>query len=162
MPHDEQWQHNLAITLGFADWSALLTTLNAHRETVNLPFERMVTERQMPTQDDSLPPPTDLDEQLTQLDTILSEENRAQLQAFWDSKMIANLSDEARERLDDAYPVIIHALLAHHEQQQLANSALPRLITLLEAICRRSIYLVMIAENPNATVELIPMLSASP
>ena len=162
LPHDEQWQHNLAITLGFTDWSALLTTLNAHRETVNLPFERMVTERQMPTQDDSLPPPTDLDEQLTQLDTILSEENRAQLQAFWDSKMIANLSDEARERLDDAYPVIIHALLAHHEQQQLANSALPRLITLLEAICRRSIYLVMIAENPNATVELIPMLSASP
>lgn len=162
LPHDEQWQHNLAITLGFADWSALLTTLNAHRETVNLPFERMVTERQMPTQDDSLPPPTDLDEQLTQLDTILSQENRAQLQAFWDSKMIANLSDEARERLDDAYPVIIHALLAHHEQQQLANSALPRLITLLEAICRRSIYLVMIAENPNATVELIPMLSASP
>ena len=162
LPHDEQWQHNLAITLRFADWSALLTTLNAHRETVNLPFERMVTERQMPTQDDSLPPPTDLDEQLTQLDTILSEENRAQLQAFWDSKMIANLSDEARERLDDAYPVIIHALLAHHEQQQLANSALPRLITLLEAICRRSIYLVMIAENPNATVELIPMLSASP
>lgn len=162
LPHDEHWQHNLAITLGFADWSALLTTLNAHRETVNAPFERMVTERQMPTQDDSLPQPTNLDDQLSQLDTILSEENRKQLQAFWDSKMIANLSDEARERLDDAYPVIIHALLSHQEQQQLANSALPRLITLLEAISRRSIYLVMIAENPNATVELIPMLSASP
>ncbi|MGP4788447.1 bifunctional [glutamate--ammonia ligase]-adenylyl-L-tyrosine phosphorylase/[glutamate--ammonia-ligase] adenylyltransferase [Psychrobacter sp. 1Y11] len=162
LPHDEHWQHNLAITLGFADWSALLTTLNAHRETVNAPFERMVTERQMPTQDDSLPQPTNLDEQLTQLDTILSEENRVRLQAFWDSKMIANLSEEARERLDDAYPVVIHALLSHQEQQQLANSALPRLITLLEAISRRSIYLVMIAENPNATVELIPMLSASP
>ena len=51
-------------------------------------------------------------------------------------KMVANLSDEARERLDDAYPVIVHALLAHQEQQQLANTALPRLISLLEAICR--------------------------
>lgn len=162
LPQDKQWQYNLAKTLGFEDWSALLITLNAHRENVNAPFERMVTERQMPTQDDALPEPANLDEQLAQLDTILTEPNRVQLQAFWDSKMVANLSDEAKVRLNDAYPVVVHALLAHQEHQQLANIALPRLITLLEAICRRSIYLVMIAENPNATVELIPMLSASP
>lgn len=43
-----------------------------------------------------------------------------------------------------------------------ADMAVPRLVSLLEAICRRSIYLVMIAENPNATIALIPMLSASP
>ena len=162
LPQDEHWRHNLAITLGFTEWSALLTTLNNHREKVNVPFERMVTERQMPNHNDTLPEPTNLDEQLAQLETVLSEDNRAQLQNFWHSKMVANLSDEARERLEGAYPVIVHALLAHQEQQQLANTALPRLITLLEAICRRSIYLVMIAENPNATVELIPMLSASP
>lgn len=162
LPHDEHWRHNLAVTLGFEDWSALLNTLNAHRHNVNTPFERMVTERQMPTQDDALPEPANLEEQIAQLDTVLTEESRAQLNAFWQSKVIANLSGEARERLDNAYPVIVHALLAHQEQQQLANTALPRLINLLEAICRRSIYLVMIAENPNATVELIPMLSASP
>lgn len=39
--------------------------------------------------------------------------------------------------------------------------AVSPLIALLESICRRSIYLVMIAENPNATIALIPMLSAS-
>ena len=162
LPHDAHWQHNLAITLGFDDWDALLATLNQHRDNVNVPFERMVTERQMPAQEDTTIEPANLDEQIVQLDTVLSAESRAQLQAFWQSKMVANLSDEARTRLDDAYPVIVHALLAHQEQQQLANTALPRLIALLEAICRRSIYLVMIAENPNATVELIPMLSASP
>ena len=162
LPQDEHWRHNLATTLGFEEWAGLLTVLNSHRENVNVPFERMVTERQMPTQDDTLPEPTNLDEQIAQLNTILSEDNRAQLHAFWASKMVANLSDEARERLDDAYPVVVHALLAHQEQLRLANTALPRLINLLEAICRRSIYLVMIAENPNATVELIPMLSASP
>lgn len=162
LPHDSHWQHNLAITLGFEDWSALLITLNQHRDNVNVPFERMVTERQVPAQDVTAPEPVQLEEQIAQLDTVLTEENRAQLQLFWQSKMVANLSDEARGRLDEAYPVIVHALLAHQEQQQLANTALPRLIALLEAICRRSIYLVMIAENPNATVELIPMLSASP
>jgi glutamate-ammonia-ligase adenylyltransferase len=162
LPHDPHWQHNLAITLGFEDWSALLATLNQHRHNVNVPFERMVTERQMPAQEDPTLELVNLDQQIAQLNTILTEDNRTQLQNFWQSKMIANLSNEARSRLDDAYPVIVHALLAHQQQQQLANSALPRLLNLLEAICRRSIYLVMIAENPNATVELIPMLSASP
>ena len=162
LPNDAHWQHNLAITLGFENWEALLTTLNHHRDNVNVPFERMVTERQVPAKEDTKLEPANLDEQIAKLDTVLTEQNRAQLETFWQSKMVANLSNEARTRLNNAYPVIVHALLAHQEQQQLANSALPRLIALLEAICRRSIYLVMIAENPNATVELIPMLSASP
>ncbi|PKH79271.1 bifunctional [glutamate--ammonia ligase]-adenylyl-L-tyrosine phosphorylase/[glutamate--ammonia-ligase] adenylyltransferase [Psychrobacter sp. 4Bb] len=162
LPHDEQWQHNLAVTLNFENWHALLDQLNRHRESVNVPFERMVTERQVPDNEDTDLEPEHLDEQIARLKEVLTEENREVLQNFWQSKMVANLSDEARERLDDAYPVIVHALLAHQEQQQLANTALPRLISLLEAICRRSIYLVMIAENPNATIELIPMLSASP
>ena len=162
LPHDRQWQHNLAITLGFANWEGLLSTLNHHRHNVNVPFERMVTERQIPDHEDTDLEPEHLDAQIARLNEVLTEDNRELLQGFWQSKMVANLSDEARERLDDAYPVIVHALLAHQEQQQLANTALPRLISLLEAICRRSIYLVMIAENPNATIELIPMLSASP
>jgi len=162
LPHDEQWQHNLAVTLNFENWNALLDQLNRHRESVNVPFERMVTERQVPDNEDTDLEPEHLDEQIARLNEVLTKENREVLQNFWQSKMVANLSDEARERLDDAYPVIVHALLAHQEQQQLANTALPRLISLLEAICRRSIYLVMIAENPNATIELIPMLSASP
>lgn len=162
LPHDRQWQHNLAITLGFANWEGLLSTLNHHRHNVNVPFERMVTERQIPDHEDTGLEPEQLDAQIARLNEVLTKDNRELLQGFWQSKMVANLSDEARERLDDAYPVIVHALLAHQEQQQLANTALPRLISLLEAICRRSIYLVMIAENPNATIELIPMLSASP
>ncbi|MGP9704092.1 bifunctional [glutamate--ammonia ligase]-adenylyl-L-tyrosine phosphorylase/[glutamate--ammonia-ligase] adenylyltransferase [Psychrobacter sp. AOP31-E1-50] len=162
LPHDPHWQHNLAITLGFEDWKALLHTLNQHRNNVNVPFEKMVIERQVPDQDDESLEPEDLDEQITRLNKVLTQTNRELLQSFWQSKLVGNLSDEARERLDDAYPVIVHALLAHQDQQQLANTALPRLISLLEAICRRSIYLVMIAENPNATTELIPMLSASP
>lgn len=162
LPHDPYWQHNLAITLGFDSWESLLSVLNQHRHNVNVPFERMVTERHVPDQEESDLEPERLDEQIARLYKILTEENSKLLQDFWQSKMVANLSEEARERLDDAYPVIVHALLAHQEQQQLANAALPRLIALIEAICRRSIYLVMIAENPNATIELIPMLSASP
>ena len=45
LPHDMQWQHNLAVTLNFENWRALLDELNCHRELVNVPFERMVTKR---------------------------------------------------------------------------------------------------------------------
>lgn len=163
LPSDDQWRHNLAITLGFDDWQGLIATLNAHRDNVSVPFERMVTDRQSPNasaEGETTDEP--FDQQLQRLNALLTEENLHKLQDFWSSKMVANLSKEARERLDKAYPVLVHALLAQEDHQQLANVALPRLLTLLEAICRRSIYLVMIAENPNATVSLIPMLSASP
>lgn len=160
LPQDAHWQNNLAKTLKFEDWKALLNTLNEHRSNVSVPFERMVTERQMPSKEDI--PEEDFDAQVSQLDAVLSDDNRAKLEQFWQSKMVSNLSEEARERLDSAYPVIVHALLTYQDKRPLINAAIPRLIALLEAICRRSIYLVMIDENPNATTQLIPMLAASP
>lgn len=157
LPSNSECQHNLAITLGFEDWNSFLQRLNEHRRNVHVPFDRMVTERQTPS--DSVVPAA---EEVQSLDEILNDENKAKLEQFWNSKMVINLSEEARSRLDDAYPVLVHALCAHEAKQGLANVAFPRLLDLLEAICRRSIYLVMLAENPDATVNLIPMLSASP
>ena len=157
LPNSVECQNNLAVTLGFEDWPEFLQCLDKHRQNVNVPFDRMVTERQTP-KDVTVTSETDMEN----LDSILNEENRAKLEQFWNSKMVANLSDEARGRLDEAYPVLVHALLEHEKTQGLANVAFPRLLDLVEAICRRSIYLVMLAENPNATVNLIPMLSASP
>ncbi|GAA0314045.1 bifunctional [glutamate--ammonia ligase]-adenylyl-L-tyrosine phosphorylase/[glutamate--ammonia-ligase] adenylyltransferase [Psychrobacter aestuarii] len=161
LPQDTHWQNNLAKTLSFSDWSALIKTLNQHRSNVSVPFERMVTERQVPTKEDNRAE-SDFDAQVSQLDAVLSDDSREKLNQFWQSKMVTNLSEEAKERLDAAYPVIVHALLTYEDKRPLINAALPRLIALLEAICRRSIYLVMIVENPNATTQLIPMLAASP
>lgn len=158
LPSDEQSRRNLATTLGFSDWQALIDTLNKHREDVSVPFDRMVTDRKTPSQ----PQQCSNESQTAQLNDILTEDNKERLQAFWHSKMVGNLSEEARERLDTVYPVMVQALLEHETKTQHANMALPRLLTLLEAICRRSIYLIMLAENPDATINLIPMLSASP
>lgn len=157
LPNSAEYQNNLAVTLGFEDWPSFLQRLDEHRQNVNVPFDRMVTERQIP-KDVTVTSDTEVES----LDSVLNEENKAKLEQFWNSKMVANLSEEARGRLDDAYPVLVHALLEHEKTQGLANVAFPRLLDLIEAICRRSIYLVMLAENPNATVNLIPMLSASP
>lgn len=164
LPTEEFWQNNLAKTLQFDDWQSLLAELNAHRHDVSIPFNRLVTER-----NSSRRQAHKIKINQQQLDEILSEENQQKLANFWQSKLVKNLTEESRNRLDLAFPVLMESLLIYEQNCQKnphygngANVVLPRLLNLLEAICRRSIYLVMLAENPDSTINLIPMLSASP
>lgn len=165
--HDEQTQRlpmgdelvAIAQVLGFDGVSEFLTVLDSHRQHVSTPFDRMVTDRQRPTQ--SL---GEMAQMACTLQQLLSADSLALLDEFWRSKLVGGLKPDAKARLDEAYPILIHALCHHAKSDgaERADDAVPRLITLLESICRRSIYLVMMAENPNATMGLIPMLSASP
>ncbi|WP_019520513.1 bifunctional [glutamate--ammonia ligase]-adenylyl-L-tyrosine phosphorylase/[glutamate--ammonia-ligase] adenylyltransferase [Faucicola boevrei] len=156
LPSDPVWQQNLANVLGFDDWMALLTCLNQHRLLVKVPFDNLVTERKHPVAVVEIKH----DQNLEQLSTRLTEENQQKLTNFWQSNLVKKLSDEAKNRLDTAYPLLVYALL--QVDKTVANVALPRLLNLLESVSRRSIYLVMLSENPHATAKLIPMLASSP
>ncbi len=158
LPRNLVDQANLASVLGFADWQALLDQLNAYRETVKIPFENLVSDRQQPS---DTPKINHLDN-VAALDHILTADNQQKLAQFWQSKLITSLSEEAKMRLNAAFPILIHGLLHSGLDAEAVNVALPRLLTLLEAVSRRSIYLVMFVENPNATAKLIPMLAVSP
>lgn len=159
LPSDENELLAVAQTLGFESIAAFRSVLDAHRQNVSRPFSRMVTDRQSPRQEN-----LDTDEVSAALQANLGDEAMAALDAFKNSRLVASLDEVSKERLNLAYPIILHALLTHAQQDGAASAivVLPRLIGLLEAICRRSIYLVMLTENPDATVRLIPMLSASP
>lgn len=159
LPSDPDELNALAKTLGFESIAAFRSVLEAHRQNVSRPFGRMITDRQSPDQEN-------LD--LTQIEESLQESLGDETMAIWtqftQSRLVTSLDDVAKDRLKNAYPIILHALSNHAKQNgvQAASEALPRLIELLEAICRRSIYLIMLTENPDATIRLIPMLSASP
>lgn len=164
--HDEQTQRlpmgeelsAVACVMGFDGVDSFKNQLNHHRQNVLIPFNRMVTDRQSPKQ-----PITSQSTLDGELQGLLDEAGLTALREFWQSKMVLSLESEAKSRLERAYPILLHALYHHAKNEGVsrANVAVPRLINLLEAICRRSIYLVMIAENPDATMKLIPMLSAS-
>lgn len=158
LPKNPKQQENLAKILGFPNWQMLLEKLNKHRQMVSKPFNHMVKERQQKSQKKYI----NHSENLFQLNQRLQPENQQKLLNFWQSNLINKLSDEAKNRLNNAYPVIINALLQPTMSNEQINLALPRLLNLLESICRRSIYLVMFAENPDAVIKLIPMLVASP
>lgn len=156
LPTDPFWQHNLAQVLGFDDWQALLNQLNSYRKMVKVPFDNLVADRQQSNEKIEV----NHDDNLQGLDKRLTEENRQKLQDFWQSNLVKKLGEEAKNRLETAYPLLVHALLQVDDDA--LNLALPRLLTLLEAVSRRSIYLVMFSENPQATAKLIPMLASSP
>lgn len=158
LPTDSATRERLARALNYPDWRAFMTELDAVRAQVKVPFERMVIDRSAIAK----MPQIHHAKNQTTLSTRLTSENIARLDAFWHSSQVAKLDDESRRRLNSAYPVLVHALLSPNLDDTALNLALPRLLDLLEAISRRSIYLIMLAENPNATGKLMPMLAASP
>ena len=158
LPQDPTHQQNLAKVLGFTDWDALMHQLNKYRQTVMVPFEALVSDRQQT--DDQVE--VDHNQNVSALAHKLNDENKEKLAKFWRSKLITGLSKEAKNRLNAAYPILIHGLLHSQLTDEAINVALPRMLTLLEAVSRRSIYLVMFVENPAASAKLMPMLAASP
>lgn len=163
LPKDSEQQNNLAEVMGFGNWQALLVQLNAYRAMVKTPFEQMVIERNQSTQSTPIPH----EDNLALLNARLTTKNQTLLTQFWQSNLIKKLSEEAKNRLNTAYPIVINALVAHENDipdisDENLNLVLPRLLTLLEAVSRRSIYLVMLAESPEATKKLMPMLASSP
>lgn len=146
---------DIAKTMGFVDGDDLKNTLNFHRQQVRIPFDELVAKRETISHN----MPIDHKANVAKLDEHISVESRQRLEAFWQSKLINNLSDEEKKRLHKAYPVIVYALLMSDKQS--VDVALERVLSLLEAIVKRSIYLIMLSENPKATKDLLPMLAVS-
>jgi glutamate-ammonia-ligase adenylyltransferase len=67
------------------------------------------------------------------------------------------LSANGRERLDKLMPLLLGAAGLTPD----ANTTLARLVNLIEAIGRRSVYLALLVENPLALSQLVKLCSAS-
>lgn len=148
----------LAATLGF-DRAGLLASLAHHRQNVITPFNQLVMQRDYkPTKAGRF----SLDDELATLKQSLDPVHFDKLNDFLTSKLVLGLTRQTKERLLLAYPVILHAVgqFIHQDNTKTAE-VIERLLVLLEVIVQRSIYLVMLSENPNATTDLIPLLAHS-
>ncbi|MGI9229060.1 MAG: bifunctional [glutamate--ammonia ligase]-adenylyl-L-tyrosine phosphorylase/[glutamate--ammonia-ligase] adenylyltransferase [Gammaproteobacteria bacterium] len=75
-----------------------------------------------------------------------------------ESSLMKAIQAEGRERLNRFMPLLLQACL----QQQNPDEVFLRLLHLVEAIARRSAYLVLLLENPPALKELASLCAASP
>ncbi len=170
LPRDPEAQLRLATVLGFTTWEDFFLQLEAHRHLVHAEFQEVIS------------PPADnarggenhfsewhalwlgqLDDEasLALLSAHMHENSERSLQileALRQSSTIAKLHASGRERLDDFMP----RLLAAIAETASPTETLFRISKLVQAIVRRSAYLVLLVENPKALAQLVTLSVASP
>lgn len=102
-------------------------------------------------------------ENISQAESTFSEhdlapEQQAQLERFRASRLVQKLPTDAAKRLAAFWQPFWRAL----GQIEQPNVAFERVLPLIEAVLRRSVYLVMLLETPGALVRLLKMLAVSP
>ena len=80
------------------------------------------------------------------------------LSVFLQGTQIKRLSTTEQHRLDELLPMLLHVL----QSLSMPMDALQRILTLLQAIIRRSVYLSLLIEYPQALRQLVRMCAVSP
>jgi len=161
LPKDEERRQRLAKLMGFADWNLFSTELEQHRNEVQAHFEQVLIAPQAEVETDSVSLFTS--SQQEQLDYLNSlgyhdaEKCLNALNVMINSHSCRNLSETGRERLKRLLPLLVQAA-ANMPKPDLCLS---RLIPLIEAIMRRSVYMSLLVENPLALSQLVKLCAAS-
>lgn len=178
LPSTELNQWRVASSLQCHDWQDFSAKLQQHRDKVATHFSRIVAKDNEPPEhaehsnnqqhqsweeywlqlDDDHNALPDTDSQNSPLNQEQRDQYHAQWQAFKRSRLINTLQTEGRQRLDTLMPHLLAELWCNNPP--LLTQA--RIIPLLEAIVRRSAYLVLLYEQPGALKHLLNLCAASP
>ena len=184
-------QQRIALAMGFPTWTELLAQLNEHRSRVMAHFKQVIhteeeDDSQQPGADDSdwkaLWKEELGKEALSKEDLskeALSKEDQGKeaavkflaqhnleapaqslrlLTEFRKSRNFVMLPTDSRMRFNRFMPVLLSAV-AEAEKPSLSLS---RVMVLIEAVSRRTAYLVLLLENPGTLQQLILLCSGSP
>lgn len=168
LPDNAIEQLRVAAMMGFDNWLDFKQALNNNRKRIEKHFRNVISD---PDSDDDviygaqwLP----IWENTLEYDNtiaVISEEGfqqpqqvYEQLQGLLNSKQVRAMQRMGRERLDAFMP----RLLAQVTENDDPDLVLTRVLPLIEAIARRSAYLVLLTENPGALLRLITLCAASP
>ena len=169
LPEAALARQRLAWVMGYDDWEAFLDVLQRHRERVNAEFQAVIAD---PHPDDGgdgnrdwvslWKAHPDRDEALALLTAWFSDADAQRivelLEQLRTSRHVVAMQAAGRERLDEFLPHLLQALAAAGE----SATTLARILRLVEAVARRSAYLVLLTENPGALRQLITLCAASP
>ncbi|MCG8516922.1 MAG: bifunctional [glutamate--ammonia ligase]-adenylyl-L-tyrosine phosphorylase/[glutamate--ammonia-ligase] adenylyltransferase [Pseudomonadales bacterium] len=162
-------QARVALILGFDDWQTCLDELNAHREKVARHFADIIT------LDEDAETTETLDEGwaslwLGELDAEAAgawlsehgyeapEASLKVLEELRQGRPTQTMQTQGRQRLNQFMPVLLEAVT----QVDNPSETLARVMQLVEAVLRRTAYLVLLLENPGARWQLVKLCSESP
>ncbi|WP_133650217.1 bifunctional [glutamate--ammonia ligase]-adenylyl-L-tyrosine phosphorylase/[glutamate--ammonia-ligase] adenylyltransferase [Paraburkholderia flava] len=177
MPVDPAERACLADAMGFADYAALMTELEAHRDRVEQQFDQIFSDKvkghrgsgvsedsaamwvwSSALADDSAGDA--LEAHLVELGVAEPQALLARLRAMWQSSRYVGLPERSRQRFDIAAQRALEAARTL-EPPERRGDTVARFFDLLEAVSRRGAYLALLTEYPNALHRVLSVLGAS-
>jgi glutamate-ammonia-ligase adenylyltransferase len=168
LPTDETSQGQLAFASGFADLKTFADELERQRDAVHRHFSQLFHTEAGPaegldagglaavwqgTMDAETAKKILRDSGYTQPEEALNLVN-----ALREGPMVSAFSTGARARMDRVAPLVLKAAAASDDPL----TTLQRLVHLLEAVGRRTVYFALMSENPQVLTQLVRLGSASP
>ncbi|MDX1802657.1 MAG: bifunctional [glutamate--ammonia ligase]-adenylyl-L-tyrosine phosphorylase/[glutamate--ammonia-ligase] adenylyltransferase [Alcanivorax sp.] len=170
LPDDELGWQRLTFAMGLSARAAFERQLRRQRETVRYHFSQVIADPEKESEaveggDQEL---LDLwlgqlerQDALALLETIGVQEAAQvydHLCVFRDSRAVQNMQAIGRQRLDRVMPLLLEAL----GYQGHGETTATRLLAFMEAVLRRSAYIALLVENPDALTQLVKLSGASP
>jgi glutamate-ammonia-ligase adenylyltransferase len=167
LPKDLLRQARMAWLMGFETTPDFDAALRTHREHIQRIFAAVIAPApdELAKQEDTgwqslweqQAEPEVMIEQLTASGLPEADHLQPLLQAWRDDKILLTLPNEGRERLSRFMPLLLKELAAC----ETPAVTFERLLPLLRAVLRRSAYLVLLIENPQALKQLVLLVEAS-
>ncbi|CAH0992842.1 Bifunctional glutamine synthetase adenylyltransferase/adenylyl-removing enzyme [Sinobacterium norvegicum] len=168
LPMEEIHRLRHAVVMGFSDWQSYSEALDIHRSAVAMHFKYLIADPDEDQQND------EVGKEWGDIWLGIAEQQQAvewlhrhgfdevddawrQLCLLRDSKRVQMMQEAGRKRLDAFMP----RLLAAVSEQENASALLLRMIPFVEAVLRRSAYMVLLMENPQALEQLVILCAAS-
>ncbi len=176
LPDNEQDQARIALMMGFSDWASFHERLMYWRGRVSWHFRQVIADPDSDPDDEQeddsevivggewLPLWEESQDeeaasrQLSQAGFVNAETAIKHLANLRSSPHLRSMQRLSRERLDAFIP----RLLAQAVEHAKPDLVLERVLPLVEAVARRSAYLVLLTENPDALRRLLTLCAASP
>lgn len=168
LPTDPLGRARLTCALGHGGWEELSRVLQAHRDRVEAHFQRVFSTGAQASggapddpwsllwagrlQDDAA------ERTLTDHGFSPARESLQRLDDLRSGHAVRWMSRQGRERLDRLMPRLLSGAAA----TAAPGETLRRLVPLLEATARRSVYLALLLEHPDALERLVRLCAASP
>ncbi|HET6756993.1 MAG TPA: bifunctional [glutamate--ammonia ligase]-adenylyl-L-tyrosine phosphorylase/[glutamate--ammonia-ligase] adenylyltransferase, partial [Burkholderiales bacterium] len=164
LPRDTEDRRMVAQAMGYSSFGQLLSELSARRDRVTRHFERVFSLSAGDAADALLPLWSGkLEEReahavLSEMGYAYPEETLRRLREVRRGRRYTEMPERSRARVDHLLPRLIR-IAAEFDNP---DSALERLLKLIEAVSRREAYLAFLIEYPHAAQTVARLLAASP
>lgn len=166
LPETDIEKLRLAYAMNFDDWSSFETHLDGLRNNVQSHFEQVFAapQTEVNANDETLKQiwtqqiaDEDFDEVLIQLGYQKPAQVIKILTSLRDSKAFQTRTTQGQQRLNQLMPMVIGAVA----QVDNADSTLQRVIEIIEHVATRSVYMLLLIENPLALSQLVKLCGLS-